>query len=633
MVTRLVVGLVLASLLAASAPALAATWESLGPPGVTAQIVVADPMTPDVLYLGVYRSGVWKSTDHGQSWAPTGRGIYHVPYSMAVDPATPSTVYAGSNLDIVRSDDGGASWTHLNAGLMFSENAYALAIDPATPSTIYAGLAEFAGVQTGGVIKSVDRGATWARMNTGLTDLEVYALAIDPVASATVYAGTGSGVFKSIDGGASWALAGTGAGEEARVVVIDPAAPSSVWVGTHVGVFHSIDGGATWDATGATTIGGDIVTIALDPAASGVVYAGSYSGLDKSTDGGATWVRNWGATISVVVDPYHHTRVYSASTNSFFVTGNAGGTWSRSEAGLHGNDLVSLATDLTHPGTFYGSNFHRLYSTSDFGVTWAYHPAPTSDVFYLAVDGRHRRLSFVTEHAVPGAQLSYSTKDAGVRWHPSRGLASRAARTIAGAPSDPRTMYAGTFDGIFKSRNGGHSWRLLRTSPIGPAVVALAVDPTSAATVYAGVDGLGVMKTTDGGITWNATGAGLGDVIIGAIAIDPHDVSTVYAGSYVYGRVFKSTDGGASWNEGSVGLPQGPAFRPSVLALLVDPIMPSTVYAGVGGLGNFRSTDGGASWAEFNPGMPAQTAYGFVVGPASTVYVGTSQGLFRLVTP
>jgi photosystem II stability/assembly factor-like uncharacterized protein len=340
-------------------------------------------------------------------------------------------------------------------------------------------------------------------------------------------------------------------------------------------------------------------------------------------------------SISLAIDPHRHQRVYATNAGSFYVTDNAGLTWNRSETGLHGINLVSVVADLIHPGTFYGSNFATIYATTDFGATWSKYPVPTSDTFMLGLDARHRRLSFVTGHAVPGRSLGYSSTNGGRTWHASHGLQNAdAVMSLGVAPGDPRTMYAGTYnDGIFKSRNGGGSWRLLRAGPIGPAVTGLAVDPTTAATVYAGVSGVGVMKTTNGGVTWNAMGSGLPpNVEIGEIAVDPHDVSTVYAAAWAFGRVFKTTDAGGSWSEVSTGLPQGAAFINAVSGLLVDPVTPGTVYASMGTSGIFRSTDGGATWSDFNLGMPAP-AGGLIVGPGSTIYTGTSQGLFRLVTP
>jgi BNR/Asp-box repeat. len=80
---------------------------------------------------------------------------------------------------------------------------YALAINPTTPSTLYAGT-------DGGAFKSTDGGATWSAVNTGLSDPDVYALAINPTAPNTLYAGANGGVFKSTDGGANWSASLSG---------------------------------------------------------------------------------------------------------------------------------------------------------------------------------------------------------------------------------------------------------------------------------------------------------------------------------------------------------------------------------------------------------------------------------------
>ncbi|MFA5873549.1 MAG: hypothetical protein WC832_06260, partial [Anaerolineales bacterium] len=75
-----------------------------------------------------------------------------------------------------------------NSGLT-DTHVRALAIDPTTPSTLYAGT-------YGGVFKSTNGGGNWSALNTGLTNTDVYALAIDPTTPSTLYAGThGGGVF------------------------------------------------------------------------------------------------------------------------------------------------------------------------------------------------------------------------------------------------------------------------------------------------------------------------------------------------------------------------------------------------------------------------------------------------------
>src|SRR5437660_130265 len=94
--------------------------------------------------------------------------------------------------------------------------------------------------------------------------------------------------------------------------------------------------------------------------------------------------------------------------------------------------------------------------------------------------------------------------------------------------------------------------------------------------------------TAEGGInSWTSTN-GPGGGSIGALAIDPVTPSTLYAGAYS-GGVFKSTDGGGSWTAVNTGLTD---FY--VRTLAIDPQTPATIYAGTGADGVFKSTLRGA---------------------------------------
>jgi hypothetical protein len=100
---------------------------------------------------------------------------------LAIDPASPATVYAGTAAGVFRSTDAGATWLGTNAGLS-GPSVDALVIDPSNPSIVYAGVYGF------GVFKSADAGGTWAAANEGLTNRWTMALAIDPTGS-TLHAG------------------------------------------------------------------------------------------------------------------------------------------------------------------------------------------------------------------------------------------------------------------------------------------------------------------------------------------------------------------------------------------------------------------------------------------------------------
>jgi photosystem II stability/assembly factor-like uncharacterized protein len=109
---------------------------------------------------------------------------------VAVDPQTPTTIYASSSQwacsgggpqdpGIYKSTDAGATWVAISSRL-----TTALAVDPQTPTMVYAG------TDNSGVFISTDGGMTWSDFNAGLTNLSIVALALGPTGP---YAGTRGG--------------------------------------------------------------------------------------------------------------------------------------------------------------------------------------------------------------------------------------------------------------------------------------------------------------------------------------------------------------------------------------------------------------------------------------------------------
>ena len=151
-----------------------------------------------------------------------------------------------------------------------------------------------------------------------------------------------------------------------------------------------------------------------------------------------------------------------------------------------------------------------------------------------------------------------------------------------------------------------NSW--VNVAPGGGDIHALALDPTTPTTLYAGTAYDGVFKSTDGGESWSPASTGLTSTYVQALALDPTTPGTLYAGT-AYEGVFKSTDGGGSWSAASTGL-----TNPYVFALALDPATPVTLYAGTAEGGVFRTTVAGAGGTVTSndggiscPGQCAQT--------------------------
>ena len=91
---------------------------------------------------------------------------------------------------------------------------------------------------------------------------------------------------------------------------------------------------------------------------------------------------------------------------------------------------------------------------------------------------------------------------------------------------------------MFKSTDGGGELERGQHRPDQRSHVhALAIDPATPTTLYAGTDGGGVFKSTDGGGSWSAVNTGLTDTYVHALAIDPATPTTLYAGTVWRRRV------------------------------------------------------------------------------------------------
>jgi photosystem II stability/assembly factor-like uncharacterized protein len=203
---------------------------------------------------------------------------------------------------------------------------------------------------------------------------------------------------------------------------------------------------------------------------------------------------------------------------------------------------------------------------------------------------------------------------------------------VAGVPGDSTTFYFGAVNGgIWKTSDAGTVWTpIFDNQPVG-SIGAIAVAPSDSKTIYAGTgesdirsdlsSGRGVYKSTDAGATW--THIGLEDTRqISRIVIDPLDANVVYVGAlgHAYGAndqrgVYKSVDGGMHWSKV---LDQGAEIGISDLAISSgNPQIlfagawnahrpPWSTYSPIDGPGGglYRSQDSGKTWSRLSNGLP-----------------------------
>lgn len=187
------------------------------------------------------------------------------------------------------------------------------------------------------------------------------------------------------------------------------------------------------------------------------------------------------------------------------------------------------------------------------------------------------------------------------RWTPI-GPYAGSVWALTADPADPRVFYSSTSEGIYRSADGGATWRLLRRGlPRRTGASALALDPARPANVYAAFGNAGLYRSADGGASWSRVGPGPGAVSV--LLVDPARPETLYAAGYPAG-VLRSTDGGRSWRRADRGLLSRNA---GVTHLALDPRSPSTLYASLfqSPVGIWKSTDGGATWRPKGRGLPS----------------------------
>ena len=246
---------------------------------------------------------------------------------------------------------------------------------------------------------------------------------------------------------------------------------------------------------------------------------------------------------------------------------------------------------------------------------------------------------------------------------------SDAIVVIALHPHNPNILYIATNDYIYKSRDEGKTWAKISGGMSHSRVIAMALDPSYPATIYAGTKGDAVYKSYDGGQRWVSQKTGLDDVtitsVVNQLLFDPGDIDTrppqasshpptpslprqapvpedaplpvthLWAATTM--GVFESSDGGDSWKKRMEGMKE----VLMVVSVALDPAHPDTMYAGTSG-GVYKSTDRARTWTKANEGLispdilsssRALMVNTILLDPrrSETLYAATLNGLYKTV--
>ena len=647
--------------------------------------IVTDGAT---LYVAFAGGGVWKSANGGASWAPITESLGTLSCgSLAMDPNNTSVLYLGlgdpfdgTGVGLVRSVDGGASWSapvYLGASTVIPE----VVVAPADTSVVLAATDK-------GLFRSTNAGTSFAQVpiatghaaapyvwSIAWTGGTTFVLTLEANYAAT--SGTTDGqVWRSTDNGATWTRAsgvtrsgGVGrmtvaaAPSNRNVLYLMAAIPNATSTSDLGDIYKSTNGGQSWTALGAarkrysnsntesrtlaTLLNGQgwynhmVVVHPTDP---NRAFFGGALLMTETRDGGANFrqATNWLAQFGL---PYVHADFHAAhfAADGTFYVGSDGGifkstdngaTWtSNLNIGITSHLMYSIGSSLASSSAVIGGlqdNGTRVRV----GSTTVYNQYVGGDGFGADV---HRNNGSLMLGSLYYARIQKSTNGG------SSFVQSCSGITECGTSSAPfitkvvpwtgdatgNTVYTSSNTKVYRSTNYAGSWTALGTSGLAADLQIRNLNVAHSSSSVLGIAGTGgrVYLSSNGGASWTLSGAlpnnGLS---LSYVHFDSLDPNIVYVASVApeanRTHLWKSTNFGASWVaiDGN-GFPGGIPVN----TIENDPGDVNTLYAGTH-LGVYRSTDGGASWARFGSGMPLVNVTDVYVSPTSSLVRAASYG-------
>nr|NQU93948.1 T9SS type A sorting domain-containing protein [Bacteroidota bacterium] len=639
------------------------------------------PDDPNVFWVAAPQGGVWKTSDGGQNWMPLGDELPVMRVSdIAVDPNNPDVMYiclgdygylmlfqynAGRpthyGLGVYKSSDGGLNWEPTGLTFMIEDGYEGLMrrvfINPDDPSELLA-----AGVS--GIYKSNDGGVTWdIKSERFIWDIEQ-----QPGRYSTLYATSyqnshgGCGIHKSDDFGETWQLLNTGIPQYNAVLRIEVAvAPSdsnyvysacSGYDDAFYGFYKSTDAGQSWTKTadssevnifGQTNGAPDNklaqasydMWVMVDKDDPELVFTGGMN-IWGSPDGGETWdpcsfgFDYFGESIHF---DHHFVKQNPLDEQIYFC----------SDGGLFRTDELVLGDRHLFDSCWTGN--HLTPDCFQFETQWENLSSGLMITEFYRLGLSYNNPGYLIAGSQDNCVFKKDPADDWINLTQGDGMEGMIDA------NNPEILYASNqFGVLYKSYNGGQNMtpnpitiNILLQEGLGVWVTPFQMDQQQPEIVFAGF--WNVWRSAAGGSGWykisnfsNMPGYGQPKPIWD-MAIAPSNSDVMYiskqpyplAGLGLSGEIWRTVDGGDNWDNITNGLPSLNTYINDI-AVTEDPDRAYIVCSGfVDAEKVFMTANGGQSWENISGMIPniAVTSIVYQIGsPLNDLYVGSDMGVF-----
>jgi photosystem II stability/assembly factor-like uncharacterized protein len=473
---------------------------------------------PWVIRSGGEGSGIWKSTDSGESWTRLSKGLPDVMGKVAVDvsPANPNRLYANIEAEkggVFRSDDGGESWIQVNSKRVTVARAWyyiEVFADPTNADIVY--------VLNAPLLKSIDGGRTFQRISNPHTDQ--HDLWINPDNPSNMILGNDGGACITFNAGDSWSTQNNQPTAQFYRVIADQQFPYRIYAGQQdnstVAIKSKTRGGGITDEDWHAVSGGESAFIAFDPKDPKMIYGTSIQGFIDSYDAETEEIKDIMAYPQLNLGTNPIDMKYRYNWNG------------------------PLAAQVQDPSVLYlGGN--KLLRSDDEGFSWT----------EISPDLTRNDTS---KHKIGGEP--FTNEAAG-------GEVYNTISYIAPSPHQSGVIWVGTDDGLVQlTKDEGKTWENVTPKDLPESLInAIEVSPHDPATAYIAVTRYKYdehqpmnYKTSDFGKTWTKINKGIeGHHFSRVVREDPKREGLLYAGTE--GGLYISFDDGSNWQKFQSNLP------------------------------------------------------------------------------